>query len=94
MTIIGNPHINIVDTLYGASCYHDDVLVFILIPRKLSIQYSYPKAFINAFEAMAKGRPERYSDQGRKYTVLFEGSICNYVNIGIATARGIKGFLL
>ena len=49
---------------------------------KLSIQYSNPKAFINAFEAMEKGRPKGYSDRGRKRTVLFEGTTGNYVKIG------------
>ena len=86
--------IRIIDTRIGGTYFHNNQLMFILVPRKESITMKSPKMFIKGLAAMEKRKPCKSSDRGTLNRVLFENKDSNYINLGIGVSRGTTGLYI
>ena len=86
-----NKAIIIIDTTDGGICYNNTKLMFILIPRSISIEIPNAQNFINALQVIQSMKPSLSSNRGKRNRVLFEISNSNYVDLSIGVSRFFPG---
>ena len=82
-----NPEIRIIDTVNGGVYYHGNQLMFILIPRSISIDIPNPRMFMNSLNDIQSQKSRLSSNRGKINRVLFEIQNSNYVDLGISVSR-------
>ena len=86
-----NSSIRIINSLNGGVFYHGNKLMFVLIPRAISISIDNPHCFMKSLQEIQSKKPRLSSNRGKNNRVLFEIESSHYVDLGIGVSRFFPG---
>ena len=91
INILHTPTIKKVITSNGAICFVNRQLIFLLLPRKEVLNQKHAKSFIKEMKDLETKLQTNYSPRGRKKHITYEGSVGNYVTLGLTSSRFTTG---
>ena len=78
-------------TVNGSICFLNRQFVYLLLPRHEVLEGKFIKFFVQEMKDLETKLQTSYSPRGDNKHVMYEGSVANYVTLGLTSCRFAKG---